>query len=54
MLTALQLDEYYKYGLSCGLAIVNGSVGPHFFSPPVVDSYMAILPMLRIILIVFQ
>lgn len=36
-LTALQLNEYYKYGLCCGLAIVNGSVGPQFFSPPVVD-----------------
>ena len=36
-LVAVQGNEYYFYGLCCGLAIVNGAVGPQFFCAPVVD-----------------
>lgn len=36
-LIALQQNDYFKYGLCCRLAIVNGSGGPQFFCPPVVD-----------------
>lgn len=36
-LIALQQNDYFKYGLCCGLAIVNGSGGPQFICPPVVD-----------------
>lgn len=36
-LVALQQNDYFKYGLCCALAIVNGCVGPQFFCPPVVD-----------------
>ena len=34
---AIQNNDYFIYGLCCGLALVNGAVGPQFFSPPVVD-----------------
>ena len=36
-LTAVQNNKYFIYGLCCGLALVNGAVGPQFFSHPVVD-----------------
>ena len=36
-LVAVQGNEYYFYGLCCGLAINNGAVGPQFFCAPVVD-----------------
>ena len=36
-LLAIQGNDYFTYGLCCGLGILNGAVGPQFFSPPVVD-----------------